>query len=405
MTATDTAVAEEPIFDPYTIEFATDPYPFYQTLRDEAPVYFQPKHKFWAISRYEDVVKAHMDAKTFISGGGVTIEAHEVGTPLMIIQDGKNHAVAKAMMTKLFTPARMKALDEFIRERAIKWIEQGAEEAAGGEIDFVSKVTVQLPLEVIGELLGIPEEHREQVHHLSNVIVTRGEKTQEELNKCRAQLGMLYFGLLAEKRANLGDDPISTLIKAEVKDEDGNLHQMDDMTIATRFMEMGFAGHETVAKAIPNGAMAFTKFPEERRKLEADMSLLEGAVAEIVRYDPPSHLQGRTTSRDVEVAGTVIPQGQRVMLMTAAATRDERKFPDPDKFIIDREPDRNSISFGHGVHKCLGVHLARREITIFFEELFARYPNWQVFPERAERKVLANVRGVASLPINFGEHA
>ena len=400
-----TANTEAPIFDPYTIEFAEDPYPSYKILRDEAPVYYQPKYKFWAISRYEDVVKAHMDAKTFISGGGVTIEAHEVGSPLMIIQDGKNHAVAKALMTKLFTPSRMAALDEFIREKAIKHIETAAEKAAGGEINFVHDVTVQLPLEVIGELLGIPEELRPQVHDLSNKIVTRGELSQDELNAARMQLAGLYFSLLGERRKNLGDDPISTLIQAEVKDEDDNLHKMDDLTIATRFMEMGFAGHETVAKAIPNGAMAMTKFPSERRKLADDLSLLPDATAEIVRYDPPSHLQGRTTSRDVDLHGVTIPAGDRVMLMTAAATRDERRFDNPDVFDISREPDRHSVSFGHGVHKCLGVHLARREITIFFEELFTRYPDWQVFPDRTERSVLANVRGVSALPINFGKHA
>lgn len=402
----DAALQDAPLFDPYSKDFATDPYRFYHTLRNQAPVYFHPEHKFWAISRYEDVVKAHMDAKTFISSGGVTIEAEEKSSPLLIVKDGKEHAVAKAMMTQLFSASRMAKLDEFIREKAIKHIENGAKKADGGEIDFVSDVSVQLPLEVIGELIGIPEELRPEIHRLSNICVLRGDGVDmAEVNKARMDLLMVYLPLIADRRANPGDDPISRLVLAEVKDEDGNLHSMDDVTLATRFLELGFAGHETVAKAIPNGAMAFMKFPDERRKLQRDMSILPKTIEEIVRYDPPTHLQGRTAARDVELRGETIKAGDRVMLMTGAAVRDPDGFDEPDRFIADREPDRTSFYFGHGVHKCLGVHLARREMTIFFEELFSRFPDFEVFPDRAERKALSNVRGVASLPINFGKHA
>jgi cytochrome P450 len=402
----DTLQDSVPLFEPYAPEFAENPYPFYERLREEAPVYFHPGHKFWAISRYADVAKAHADTRTFSSTGGVTIEGVEASQPILIVQDGKKHAVAKSMMISLFTASRMAELDGFIRRTAIKYIEEAAEKAGTGEANFVSDVTVKLPLEVIGELIGIPVELRDEVHRLSNTVVMRGpDSSIAATTEAQGALLKLYLGLAGERRNSLGDDPISKLVRAEVKDEDGEVHRMDDLTIAFRFLELGFAGHETVAKAIPNGAMALANFSDERRKLAADMSLLPRAVDEMLRFDPPSHLQGRLTLRDTEVAGVQIPEGQRVMLMTGAALRDPRAFADPDRFIIDREPDRNSIAFGHGVHKCLGIHLARREINIFFEELFARFPDWEVFPERTQRSVLSNVRGVSVLPISFGRHA
>jgi cytochrome P450 len=144
--------------------------------------------------------------------------------------------------------------------------------------------------------------------------------------------------------------------------------------------------------------MAMTHFPSEREKLLADRSLIPNAVEEILRFDPPSQLQGRTTTRDVELHGVVIPKGQKTMLLTGAATRDERRFDDPDVFDVTRDNDVVSIYFGYGIHRCLGIHLARLEIRVAFEELLSRYPDFQVFPERATRKVLSNVRGAASLP-------
>jgi cytochrome P450 len=193
------------------------------------------------------------------------------------------------------------------------------------------------------------------------------------------------------------------LIAEEVKDEHGGTHHMDDLEIAARFLEMGFAGHETVAKAIPNGAMAFHDFPEERERLRNDRSLLKNAVDEILRYDPPSQLQGRTTTSDVTLHDVTIPAGQKVMLVTGAATRDPRQFERADSFDITRPAsDYLSVFFGFGVHKCLGIHLARQEIGVAFDELLNRFPHYQVDPARATRAILSNVRGVASLPIVLG---
>lgn len=395
-------------FNPYGREYTENPYPIYARLRDEAPVYHNAKMKFWALSRYEDVVNAHNDPETYSSTGGVTIEGMEAKTPLLIVKDPPEHTWTKRLVAAMFNRPRMAALEVFIRERVIQYLKELYETyGADGEFDIFSKFTVELPLSVISELLGIPKELRADVHNFSNALMARGENIDPEKGPeiARDKLVDLYLKLSRERRANPSDDVISTLIATEVEDEEGVKHKMSDAEIATRFMEMGTAGHETVAKAIPNGLIAFHEFPEQWTALRANPSLTEQAVEEILRFNPPSQLQGRTTTRNVELHGTTIPAGQKVMLLTASATHDPRAFEDPERFDIGRKPDPRSVHFGYGIHKCLGIFLARRELTVAFEELAARFPNISVDPSRAERVVLSNVRGVSCLPARLGAHS
>ena len=395
-------------FDPYDREYGLDPYPLYARLRDEAPVYHNPGMKFWALTRFEDVLNAHRDAKLFSSAGGVTIEGTEAGMPFLIVKDQPEHSWSKALVVKLFSRPRMIALDAFIRRRAGELLE-GLYDKHGpnGEFDFVSEFTVPLPLSVISELLGIPEEYHEEIHNLSNITVSRGpDRDMNEVAMATMRTMQIYTELAADRRANPRDDVVSMLIAEEVQGEDGKKHRLEDYEIAARFLEMGFAGHETVAKAIPNGAIAFHHFPDEHHRLLADRGLLKNAVDEILRFDPPSQLQGRTTTADVTLHGVTIPAGERVMLVTGAATRDPRTFENADRFDVTRPvSDYLSVFFGFGIHKCLGVHLARQEVGVAFDELLTRFPNYRVSPERATRAVLSNVRGVATLPITLGERA
>ena len=395
------------MFDPYSREYVENPFPMYSRLRDEAPVWWNEDLKFWAISRYEDVYKAHRDARTFCSSGGVTIEGAEAGRPLLITKDQPEHGVAKGFVVKLFSRERMAALDTFIRNRAVELLEGLYDQhGADGEFDLVSEFSVKLPLDVISELLGIPEEHRQHIHHLCNTVMARGDdETAKNSEAASMELVMLYIQLAADRRADPRDDVISMLIAQTQEDAEGNTIQMSDQEIGIRFMELGFAGHETVAKAIPNGIMAFHHNPAEWQKLLGNPALVENAVHEVLRYDPPSHLQGRTATRDVELHGITIPAGDRVMLLTGSAVRDERAFADPDLFDISREMDQRTIYFGFGVHKCLGIHLAQRELAIVFEELASRFPAFACDPSRAERTLLTNVRGVSNLPTRLGEHA
>jgi cytochrome P450 len=387
-------------FDPYSREFFADPYPIYKRLRDEAPVVYNPELRFWALSRFEDVVAAHKDAKRFLSCGGVSIEGVEAGMPLLIVKDGPEHIWHKSLVTKVFTPKKMAALETFIRQRTRELLDAAAKKP---EFDFVKEFSVVLPLDVISQLLDIPAEFRDEYHHSVNAGLRRGTAADASAAMdANQRLIEFFMGLVQQRRSNPSDDVITLLMQTEVKDASGALRKLDDLEVAFRFHEMGAAGHETAAKAIANGAMAFCRFPEQRLRLRQEPALLPKAVQEILRLEPPSQLQGRTTSTDVTLHGVTIPKGAKVMLLTGSACRDERAFKDPDRFDITREPDNHSIFFGFGVHKCLGMHLATLEIGVAFEELLGRYPNFEVDPERAEYPILSNVRGPGTLPARLG---
>lgn len=395
------------VFDPFSMDYAEDPYPFYEWMRENAPVFHHKEMDFYILSLYEDVWKAHRDAAVYSSAHGVTIEVQESAGMILLGKDAPDHGWAKAMMAKVFSRERMAALDPFIRQRAVDLLEAAFEKhGPDGEWDMVKEFSVELPLYVISELLGIPEELRAEVHEQANKFLARGDGTSEDL-QMEANVGLfgLFYGLVQQRREDPRDDPVSLLIALEIEDDEGVKHKLGDDEIAMRFLEMAIAGHETVAKAIPSGAMAMELFPSEKDKLRKDLSNIDQAVLEVLRYDPPSQLQGRWTTRDVTLHGVTIPADRRVMLATGSATRDPRAFPNPDVFDIDRDHDSRTVFFGYGVHKCLGIHLAQREIAIAFEELYTRFPDWKVFPDRATRVAVTNVRGVAGLPIVLGQHA
>jgi cytochrome P450 len=390
-------------FDPYSREFFADPYPIYKRLRDESPVVHNPALRFYALSRFQDVLAAHKDAKRFLSSGGVSIEGMEANLPLLIVKDGVEHIWHKSLVTKVFTPKKMAALESFIRQRTCELLAAAAKKS---DFDFVKEFSVILPLDVISQLLDIPVDFREEYHQCVNASLGRGtEADASAAMEAGQRLIGFFMNLVQQRRSNPRDDVITLLMQTEVKDESGAMRRLDDLEIAFRFHEMGAAGHETAAKAIANGAMAFCRFPEQRSLLRKDRSLLPKAVQEILRLEPPSQLQGRTTSTDVTLHGVTIPKGERVMLLTGSACRDERAFKDPDRFDITRAPDNHSIFFGFGVHKCLGMHLANLEIGVAFEELITRYPDFEVDITKAEYPILSNVRGPSTLPGRLGKPA
>lgn len=383
-------------FDPYSREYFSDPYSLYKLLRDEAPVYHNSERKFWALSRFDDVFMAHRERQLFSSAGGVSIEGSEASLPLLIVKDGADHARHKSLVTQVFTPRRMAELESHIRTRARELLDKAAKKSS---FDFVTEFAVELPLDVISKLLDIPVEYREEYHHNVNKGLMRGEG-HDDNTRAQAQMRVMeiFMTLVGERRKKPRDDVITLLMNTEVKGEDGIKYPLSDFEVAMRFNEMGAAGHETSAKAITNGAMAFTRFPDQKKLLLENSALLGQAVHEVLRFEPPSQLQGRTTTTDVELHGVTIPKGEKVMLLTGAACRDERAFINPDRFDITRSEDPRSIYFGFGVHKCLGMHLAKLEISIAFEELFARYPNFHVDVDRAHYPILSNVRGPSTLP-------
>ena len=389
-------------FNPYLWETAHNPYPIYRELRDDCPVYRNDELGFWALSRHTDVAAAHNDPATFVNSGGVTIEGYEKDSPFLIVKDPPEHTWHRKIVGRVFTPRRIADLEPYIRRRAGELLDPYR---SSGELDIVTDFSVRLPLDVISELLAIPEELRAQIHELSNRVASRENLDDptvvEDVLAATIELMEVYLELVRDRRAHPRDDVITLMIDTEVTDDDGGTRRLGDEEIAYRFLELGFAGHETVAKLIPSGVVALAWYPDQRRRLAADPSLLRNAVEEMLRWDPPSQLQGRTAARDVELHGLTIPAGDRVMLITGSATHDERVYEDAELFDIDRNVT-HPVTFGFGIHVCLGVHLARLEIHVAFEELLARFPDFDVDGSRAVRHVQTNVRGLSNLPMVFG---
>ena len=383
-------------YNPFDWETAHNPYPVYRQLRDEAPVYRNEQFGFWALSRYADVVAAHLNSDDFSSAHGVTIEGAEKDAPFLIVKDAPEHTAHRRIVGRLFTPRRIALLEPFVRRTAAGLLDKLRD---ADRFDVVEDFSFRLPLDVISELIGIPESYRLQIHHLSDRIAVResAEMTEDGI-LATLELAGLLTDLVRERRASPGDDVITMLMNTPVEEEDGRMRMLTDDELAGRFLELSFAGHETVAKLIPNGVVALAWCPDARRELAANPALMANAVEEMLRWDPPSHYQGRWTTRDVEVRGTVIPAEQRVILVTGSAVHDERKYPDPDTFDIHRDIDRH-VSFGFGRHLCLGASLARLETRVAFEELLKRFPDFSIDETGVERRVSVNVRGLSKLPL------
>jgi cytochrome P450 len=386
-------------YNPFARDTQTNPFPVYRWLRDEAPVYHNAEVGFYALSRFDDVLQAHLDPVTFVSSHGVTIEGYDQGQDLLITSDEPRHNWHRKLVSRLFTPRAIADLEPKVRAIAAEVLD-GARDR--GEIDIVAEFSTHLPMMVIAEMLGLPPETRADLRRTSDRILDRAEadelgNTTDDSQLAMIEMMTLLTEIVDDTSKHLGDDIASMLLGARVADDDGNEVALTHAQVASRLLEMTIAGHETTAKLIANGVVALTWYPDQRAELVADPSLIPNAVEEMLRWDPPSHYQGRWVERDVTLHGVTIPADSRVILITGAANHDERAFPDAEYFDIHREIERH-VGFGFGIHLCIGAALARLETRIAFEELLARYPNYEV-RQPMVRAYSSNVRGLSNLPL------
>jgi cytochrome P450 len=386
-------------YNPFARDTQTNPFPVYRWLRDEAPVYHNAEVGFYALSRFDDVLQAHLDPATFVSSHGVTIEGYDQGQDLLITSDEPRHNWHRKLVSRLFTPRAIADLEPKVRAIAAEVLDRARDR---GEIDIVAEFSTHLPMMVIAEMLGLPPETRADLRRTSDRILDRSEadelgNTTDDSQLAMIEMMTLLTEIVDDTSKHLGDDIASILLSARVTDDDGNEVALTHAQVASRLLEMTIAGHETTAKLIANGVVALTWYPDQRAELVADPSLIPNAVEEMLRWDPPSHYQGRWVERDVTLHGVTIPADSRVILITGAANHDERAFPDPEYFDIHREIERH-VGFGFGIHLCIGAALARLETRIAFEELLARYPNYEV-RQPMVRAYSSNVRGLSNLPL------
>ncbi len=388
-------------YNPFTREIQTNPYPAYRWLRDEAPVYHNPKVGFWALSRFADVVDAHLDYGTFISKYGPTIEKFDGTMDTLIGTDPPDHTWQRKLVSRLFTPRAIGDLEHRVRKIAADILDEAT---ARGEIDIVPEYSGHLPMMVIAEMLGLPTEPRARLRELSDRMLDRSDASEEgqvsdAASSAIGEAHALLGEIVDEKAKSPGDDIATLLLTGTVPDHDGVERKLSRQQVVARLLELVAAGHETTAKLVASGVVALAWYPVQRATLVADPSLIAQAVEEMLRWDPPSHYQGRWVERDVTLHGVTIPAESRVILITGSANHDERVFDAPELFDIHRKIDRH-VAFGFGIHLCVGAALARLETRIAFEELLTRFPNYELGGPIV-RAYSSNVRGLSSLPISL----
>ena len=396
-----TTEAGEVYWDPFDIEIDTDPYEVWRRLRDDHPVYRNDRYDFWALSRFDDVEAAHRDVKTFSSAHGTVLEImgpHTMATGQMIFLDPPEHTRLRTLVSRAFTPRRIGALETRIRALCDDFLDAAG---ANPRFDYVQDFGARLPAMVIASLLGVPLEDQnrvratiDQMFHLEPGVGMINDVSLEAM----FQLNEYLTGQIEERVAAPRDDMLTDLVQAEIVDDDGVRRRLTVEESTIFGILLISAGTETVARLLGWAAIILDQHPDQRAELAADPSLIPNAVEELLRYEAPSPVQGRWTTDEVTIHDTTIPKDSKVLLLTGSAGRDERKYPEAERFDIRRRFDTH-VSFGFGIHFCLGASLARLEGRIALEETLKRFPEWSFVEDDAVRLHTSTVRGYSSVPI------
>lgn len=384
-------------YDPYDFDIDSDPYPVWKRLRDEAPLYYNEKYDFFALSRYEDVERTMLEWETYRSGRGSILELIRAEFPipsgLILFEDPPEHHVHRQLMSRVFTPKRMNDLEPRVRE----YCRRALDPLVGSDrFDFISDLGAQMPMRVIGYLLGIPEQDQAAIKEQLDAGLRLDSDEDVEF---RAMSTGDIFGEYVDWRAqHPSDDLMTQLLNAEFEDEHGVTRRLTREEVLTYVNLLAGAGNETTTRLIGWTGKILAEHPDQRRQLAEDRSLVANAIEEILRYEAPSPVQARYIAADVEHYGRTIPQGSIMVILNGAANRDERRYEDPDRFDIHRNVGRH-LSFGFGIHLCLGAALARVEGRVALDEVLSRFPDWEVDYANAVQARTSTVRGWESLPV------
>ena len=396
MTATNAAV----YYDPYDPEIHADPYPVFRRLRDEVPLYYNETYRFYALSRFDDVQNALLDHATFSSARGAILEMIqadiEIPDGLFIFEDPPIHTAYRGVVSRVFTPKRMNALEQSVRLLCVSALDS----VVDGRFDFVRDLGARMPMQVIGMLLGIPDGDLEAVREHADTKVRQEPGQPRDFSD--SNFADAFFVEYVDWRAtHPADDLMTELLNTEFEDSTGTVRRMTRDEILIFVNLLATAGNETTNRLIGWSGRVLADHPDQRRDLVADRSLLPNAVEEVLRYESPAQRICRYVTRDVSYYGDTVPGGAVMMLLAGAANRDHRAFPpDGDRFDIRRKI-RHHVAFGYGAHFCLGAALARLEARIALDEVLNRFPDWSIDLDNAELGS-TNVRGWSSLPVSIG---
>jgi cytochrome P450 len=385
-------------YDPFDFAIDDDPYPVWQRMRAEAPLYFNDKYNFYALSRYDDVAQALPDWQTYRSGHGTTADilfsGIEIPPGILLFEDPPLHDLHRRLLSRVFTPRRMLAVEDLVRDLCCRALDP-LRDSDG--CDFVVDLGAVMPMRTIGFLLGIPEEGQQLIRDRNDKSIT----VDPEGGAFSADRIEDAIGLFAEyiewRATHPSDDLMTDLLNAQVEEPDGSLRPLERTEVLAYTAMIAGAGNETTARLIGFMGQLLGEHPDQRRELVADPSLIASAVEETLRYEPPSPVQARYVARDTEHYGHTVTEGSYMLLINASANRDEAHFDQPDRYDIHRKGGH--LSFGQGLHFCLGSALARLEARVAFEEVFKRWKDWEVDYTNASRARTSSVRGWARMPV------
>ncbi|WP_081809317.1 cytochrome P450 [Mycobacterium sp. URHB0044] len=369
-----------------------NPYPAFARFREEAPLYYNEKHDFYALSRYDDVNKATIDHDTFISGRGALLEIIKSGMEIppgtLIFEDPPIHNIHRNLLSRVFTPRKVLALEPQIREFTTRCLDPLV---GSDRFDFVNDLGEQMPMRVIGMLLGIPEDRQQQ-------ITDHGEETLNKDKVDALATGEVFAEFIDWRTEHPSDDIMTDLLNAEFEDETGTVRKLRRDELLLYLTVIATAGSETTTRMLGWAGKTLAEVPDQRRDLVANHGLIPQAIEEILRWEPPALQLARYVTRDVEYYGQTVPEGSAMLLLVGAANRDRRRFaPDGDVFDIHRQ-HLSHLTFGAGTHFCMGNALARLELRIALEEILKRFPEWEVDWPNAVPSETAAVRGWAAMP-------
>ncbi len=387
-------------FDPYDYAVQEDPYPTYAWLRDNDPVHHNEAEGYWVLSKYDDVQNAFRDDTVFSNRMGVSIDKaswgrHAHRTMSILALDAPQHMRLRGLVAKAFTPRRVRELEPRVLELTRKFLDPAL---AAGEFDWISDFAGKFPMDVISEMMGVPEADRDEVRRLADLLVHREDGMRDVPDDGIAaaiELVTFYEKLIDEKRREPADDLTSALIDAEV---DGDRLQQAEI-LAFLFL-MVVAGNETTTKLLGNAVFHGFGHPDQLATVYDAPATVKAWVEETLRYDSSTQMLARHVTQDVVLRGRTIPADSQLLLLTGSANRDEEVFPDADRYDLARDTSA-MISFGVGRHYCLGANLARLEANLALGYLVDRVSSYDVDVAGARRVHSINVRGFRSLPVSM----
>lgn len=393
--------ANDVYFDPYDVDINADPYPTYQRLRDEAPIYHNEQFDIWTLSRHSDVEAALKDWQVFSNAKSNILDIMkmdiELPPAIVLFEDPPAHTMHRGLMSRVFTPRRMAELEDQVRDYCIRCLDPLVDR---DRFDIIKELAEVMPMRVIGMLLGIPESAQDEVRERSDEFLRTEAGKPMDVQAEEIANGDMYAEYIEWRSQHPSDDLMTVLLNAEFDDEHGETRTLTRSEVLTYTQVIAGAGNETTGRLIGWLAKVLAEHPDQRAEIVADRSLIPQAVEETLRFEPPGPGVARYVNSDVEYYGTTVPAGSAMLILVGAANRDERVHDHPDVFDIHR--DGPHLTFGLGLHYCLGANLARLEGRVALDEILNRFPEWDVDLDAAQLSPTSTVRGWDSMPMVIG---